>query len=554
MYTVVIVDDEPWALQGLAEIIDWNNEGFSIIGQFTDPDEAFEFLCKKEPDVVFTDIRMPGLSGLDLIEMSRVKGLNCEFVLISSYEDFEAAQKGIRLHVWEYILKPYNAEDIHSVTKILSLHLEKRNDLVSVEWNDCAEEILRKAGSLQDQLKNYQTMVLYICSRPCEEPEVLREEKWIPFVVKDTGGAYLRVSAESHMSRLNLPQEDNQKWGVSREHKSGVNSLPQMLQEAWYALWAGFSYSGSEKVGEIQFYLCKNMNEEFSLKSVAEKYHFSEPYFCTLFKKGTGMSVIHMEDGYRYLRCQMGTYGGQMGKGKQRVISPENSKPGAYYDPNQYCAGVVKLFSHLRDKLGYEVELLHDIHERLTPAQAIGLAKKLVPYQLFFLEDALSPEQMGWFSHFRNQTAVPLAMGELFNNPIEWNELISKRLIDYIRVHVSQIGGLTPARKLAALCENFGVRTAWHGPGDLSPVGVVAQLHLDLAIPNFGIQEFSGFSPEEEEVFPGCPQVRNGYLYANDKPGFGIDIDEKKAAMYPCSYREPGWLLARTTDGTAVRP
>ena len=262
----------------------------------------------------------------------------------------------------------------------------------------------------------------------------------------------------------------------------------------------------------------------------------------------------YMEDGYRYLRCQMGTYGGQMGKGKQRVISPENSKPGAYYDPNQYCAGVVKLFSHLRDKLGYEVELLHDIHERLTPAQAIGLAKKLEPYQLFFLEDALSPEQMGWFSHFRNQTAVPLAMGELFNNPIEWNELISKRLIDYIRVHVSQIGGLTPARKLAALCENFGVRTAWHGPGDLSPVGVVAQLHLDLAIPNFGIQEFSGFSPEEEEVFPGCPQVRNGYLYANDKPGFGIDIDEKKAAMYPCSYREPGWLLARTTDGTAVRP
>ena len=101
----------------------------------------------------------------------------------------------------------------------------------------------------------------------------------------------------------------------------------------------------------------------------------------------------YMEDGYRYLRCQMGTYGGQMGKGKQRVISPENSKPGAYYDPNQYCAGVVKLFSHLRDKLGYEVELLHDIHERLTPAQAIGLAKKLEPYQLFFLEDALSPEQ-----------------------------------------------------------------------------------------------------------------------------------------------------------------
>ena len=163
--------------------------------------------------------------------------------------------------MWEYILKPYNAEDIHSVTKVLSLHLEKRNDLVSVEWNDCAEEILRKAGSLQDQLKNYQTMVLYLCSHLCEVPEVLKEEKWIPLFVKDTGGAYLRVSAESHITRLNMPQEGNQKWGASRVHKRRVNSVPQMLQEAWYALWAGFSYSGSEKVGEIQFYLCKNMND-----------------------------------------------------------------------------------------------------------------------------------------------------------------------------------------------------------------------------------------------------------------------------------------------------
>ena len=167
---------------------------------------------------------------------------------------------------------------------------------------------------------------------------------------------------------------------------------------------------------------------------------------------------------------------------------------------------------------------------------------------------ALPPEQVEWFQQFRSQVAVPLAMGELFNNPLEWKKLVSRRLIDYIRVHISQIGGLTPARKLAALCEAFGVRTAWHGPGDLSPVGMMAQLHLDLAVPNFGIQEFSGFSPEEEEVFPGCPQVKNGYLYANDRPGFGIDLDEEKAAKYPCSYREPGWLLAPTTDGTAVRP
>ena len=89
----------------------------------------------------------------------------------------------------------------------------------------------------------------------------------------------------------------------------------------------------------------------------------------------------------------------------------------------------------------------------------------------------------------REQTAIPIAMGELFVNQPEWEPLIKERLIDFIRVHISAIGGLTPARKLAAFCEFFGVRTAWHGPGDVSPVGHAANLHLDLASTNFGIQE-----------------------------------------------------------------
>jgi mannonate dehydratase len=132
--------------------------------------------------------------------------------------------------------------------------------------------------------------------------------------------------------------------------------------------------------------------------------------------------------------------------------------------------------------------------------------------------------------------------------------LIREQLIDFIRVHVSAIGGLTPARKLAVLCESFGVRTAWHGPGDVSPVGHAANLHLDLSSWNFGIQEWYGPSDVIREVFPGCPEVRGGYAYVNDKPGLGIDIDEKKAAKYPCRNELPAWTLARRPDGTAARP
>jgi mannonate dehydratase len=258
----------------------------------------------------------------------------------------------------------------------------------------------------------------------------------------------------------------------------------------------------------------------------------------------------YLEQDYHHVRCQLGGYGGKT----PLRSSPDNAAPGIYFDPDAYARNIPRLFEYLRSHLGYEVELVHDIHERLTPMEAIRVAKQLEPYRLFFLEDPLPPEQSGWFQMLRQQVAIPIAMGELFNNPQEWMPLITNRLIDFIRVHVSQVGGLTPAKKLAVLCEAFGIRTAWHGPDDTSPVGHAANLHLDVSSPNFGIQEWSGFNEPLLEVFPGCPEVRNGYMYPNEKPGLGIDIDEKAAAKYPCPVGQPQWTLTRVPDGTAVRP
>ena len=129
------------------------------------------------------------------------------------------------------------------------------------------------------------------------------------------------------------------------------------------------------------------------------------------------------------------------------------------------------------------------MHERVQLNEAINLCKALEPYNLFFLEDPFPPEDNAWFRQLRQHTSIPIAMGELFNTVQEYLPLISERLIDFIRIHISQIGGLSPARKVAALCEFFGVRTAWHGPGDASPVAHAAQLALELATYNFGIHE-----------------------------------------------------------------
>ncbi len=262
----------------------------------------------------------------------------------------------------------------------------------------------------------------------------------------------------------------------------------------------------------------------------------------------------YTEEGYRYIRCHMGTYGGNFDGSIQKMVHPANSPQGAYYSPRIYMQSVVKLFESIRNDIGWNVEVMHDVHERLSLADTLSFAKEMEQFKLYFLEDSLPPDQYSYFEYLRKQTSVPLAMGELLTNPVEWKTMVQNQWIDFIRCHLSDIGGLTPARKLAAFCEAYQVRTAWHGPNDLSPVGMAAQMHLDLSSPNFGIQEFAGFNEEEKEVFPGCPEIKEGYAYLNGKPGIGVDFNEEAAKKYPRVDMDFSWLYSRLPDGTAVRP
>jgi mannonate dehydratase len=273
----------------------------------------------------------------------------------------------------------------------------------------------------------------------------------------------------------------------------------------------------------------------------------------------------YIEQGYRHVRCQVEVTGySTYGSGGSQIAPvgvapkpayrpPLDSRP---WEPRPYCRLVPRLFEHMRSALGEEVELLHDVHERVPPIMAIQLAKDLEQFKLFFLEDIFAPEDNDYFRILRQQCAVPIAMGELFVNQHEYVPLIRDRLIDFIRVHISDIGGLTPARKLGTLCEFFGVRTAWHGPGDTSPVGHAANLQLDLSSHNFGIQEASLFGERTKEVFPGCPEIRDGAMWSNERPGLGIDVDEALAAKYPFPEHpvNGAWPEIRRRDGTVQKP
>ncbi|MEY4267354.1 MAG: hypothetical protein RIS90_1889 [Pseudomonadota bacterium] len=270
--------------------------------------------------------------------------------------------------------------------------------------------------------------------------------------------------------------------------------------------------------------------------------------------------------GITHIRCQSGGYGGG-GHAKAPAQAPQGALDGVYLNPRQYMRDTVKLFDDIRSRVGFEVELCHDVHERLKPSDAIRFARALEPFDLFFLEDAIPLEEGEWLRQLRDKTTIPLAQGELFNHPFEWRTLISERLIDFIRVHLSQVGGITPARKLQLFAEQYGVRTAWHGPGDMSPLAHAANIHIDLAARNFGVQEWSGTEPPNFviqalkgprdallAVFPGLPEFRQGYVYANDKPGLGVEIDEEEAAKYPADSGVTRWTETRLPDGSLQTP
>jgi len=246
----------------------------------------------------------------------------------------------------------------------------------------------------------------------------------------------------------------------------------------------------------------------------------------------------YAEMGYLAIRAQAGV------PGLKKVYGV--SKDHLFYEPadgqlpsehdwstEKYLDHTPKLFEKLRQKLGWEHHLLHDAHHRLTPIEAARLGKSLEPYRLFWLEDATPAENQEAFKLIRQHTVTPLAVGEVFNTIWDCKDLIEQQLIDYIRTTVVHAGGITHLRRIADLASLYQVRTGCHGATDLSPVCMGAALHFDTWVPNFGIQEYMRHTEETDAVFPHDYHFDQGFLYAGEKPGHGVDIDEALAAKYP---------------------
>ena len=267
----------------------------------------------------------------------------------------------------------------------------------------------------------------------------------------------------------------------------------------------------------------------------------------------------HLEQGYRAIRIQTGVPGLGSVYG---VASSANATAGAggvtsrydheparrsavpveeQWDTRAYLRHIPGVFEAVRNEFGPELPLLHDAHHRLTPIQAAKLGKSLEPYDLFWLEDVTPAENPAVLRRVREHTTTPLAIGEVFNTIWDYRELFEEQLIDYVRSPVTHAGGITGLRRIFDYAAVYQIKSGVHGPTDVSPVGLAAAVHLGVAIPNFGIQEYMRHSAATDEVFQPTYTFRDGMLSPGEEPGLGVSYDEARGRLVPV----PGGLPPR---------
>ena len=239
-----------------------------------------------------------------------------------------------------------------------------------------------------------------------------------------------------------------------------------------------------------------------------------------------------LDQGFRHIKFGWGSAMTERDRafhGPAVITGKASMEDGDILDPSAVCRNIVGAFEQFRSTFGPEPEILLDVKAVMPPIQALAMAKDVEQYKPYFMEDIFTPEDNDYFRLVREQTSTPMAMGELYTNPQEVVPVIKDRLIDFLRLHVSAIGGLTPARKMAALCEAFNVRTAWHGSADVSPVarGQPDARPERVELRSIQASVYLNTHPTLKEVFPGTPELRGGYMWPNGKPGLGVDMSRR---------------------------
>lgn len=203
-----------------------------------------------------------------------------------------------------------------------------------------------------------------------------------------------------------------------------------------------------------------------------------------------------------------------------------------------------------REAVGDEVDLCIEIHRRLEPAEAIALGRGIEPYHPFFFEDPIRPDSFDAMAEVARHIDIPIATGERLHTIHEFEMLLTRDAVQYVRPDVCLAGGITHAKKIAALAEAHYAQVVPHNP--LSPVSTAACIQLAACIPNFALQEYprGEGEPPKSEIVRSTLELEDGFLVVPDAPGIGVELNEEALDKYP--FRPRDMVSRLHVDGSVV--
>ena len=225
-----------------------------------------------------------------------------------------------------------------------------------------------------------------------------------------------------------------------------------------------------------------------------------------------------VSDGWKFVRTSVG--------------EPSTAPGSNTLEPTTAVRQTARTLEAVRDAVGPDIEIVCDAHTRIDTPDAVRLCKMVEHLDLFFMEDPLRSENPASYGTLARHTSVPIAAGEQWATKWAFRQAVEEELINYARIDLCIVGGITEALKVARWCETHYIKLAPHNP--LGPVSTAACLHLDLASDNVGVQECPHV-PDTilPDLFPVQMPFEKGYLLTPERPGLGIEFDETMAAKYP---------------------
>ena len=286
-YRLILVDDEPWALIGMKECINWENAGFRIVAECDCGEAALEAAHCFNPDAVITDIRMPDMSGLDLVKQLREMRPSIQCVVVSAFSDFEMAREAIRLMAVGYLLKPLQEKEVQETAERLYTLLNEEN-----EEHETVTESYTEISAEHPKHPEIPVSVRYLWLAIHEQP--LIHALW----KKDCWCQAFRTAQYYGMFCDALPEEIPSNTGIScaigRE-----DDIRKLFHTAEASMNGGFLYppmagikNSSTVAARIQYYLYEHLAENITLKELSEEFFLTETYLCDLFKQETGRTIL----------------------------------------------------------------------------------------------------------------------------------------------------------------------------------------------------------------------------------------------------------------------